>query len=63
MKFCNCSPRPLGIMDSRVVVENDTPYQILYFGCTNKGCSEYRKKVWLKKINLFDNSDTTESDI
>ena len=49
MKFCNCSPRPLGIMDSRVIVENDTPYQVLYFGCTNKGCSEY--------------SDTVESDI
>ena len=53
MKFCNCSPRPLGIMDSRVVVENDIPYQVLYFGCTNKGCSEYKKKVWLKKINLL----------
>ena len=63
MKLCNCSSRPLGIMDSRVVVENDIPYQVLYFGCTNKGCSEYKKKVWLKKINLFDNTDTTESDI
>ncbi|MBQ7283314.1 MAG: hypothetical protein IJW74_00445 [Oscillospiraceae bacterium] len=63
MKLCNCSSRPLGILDSRVVVENDVPYQVLYFGCTNKGCSEYKKKVWLKKINLFDNSDTTESDM
>lgn len=63
MKLCNCSSRPLGIMDSRVVVENDIPYQVLYFGCTNKGCSEYKKKVWLKKINLFDNNDTAESDI
>lgn len=63
MKLCNCSSRPLGILDSRVVVENDVPYQVLYFGCTNKGCSEYKKKVWLKKINLFDNADTTESDM
>lgn len=63
MKLCNCSSRPLGILDSRVVVEQDIPYQMLYFGCTNKDCSEYKKKVWLKKINLFDNSDTTESDM
>ena len=63
MKMCNCSPRPLGIMDSRVIVENDIPYQVLYFGCTNKNYREYKKKVWMKKINLFDNTDTAESDI
>ena len=63
MKLCSCSERPLGIVDSRVIIKDEKPYQVLYFGCTNKGCSEYKKKVWLKKINLFDNSDTIESDI
>lgn len=63
MKLCDCSPRPLGIMNSKVVVENDIPYQVLYFGCTNKNCSEYKKVVWWKKINLFDNTDTTQGDM
>ncbi len=63
MKMCDCSIRPLGILDSEFVVENDTPYQILYFGCTNNGCRNYKRKVWKKKINLFDNSDVTESDM
>lgn len=63
MKLCDCSPRPLGIMNSKVVVENDIPYQVLYFGCTNKNCREYKKVVWWKKINLFDNTDTTQGDM
>ena len=63
MKLCSCSERPLGIVDSRVVMRENKPYQVLYFGCTNKNCREYKKKVWMKKINLFDNTDTAESDI
>ena len=36
------------------------PYQVLLFGCTNKKCSEYKKAVVRKEINLLDNSDTKE---
>lgn len=60
MQKCKCSERPLGILDSKVIVENATPYQVLIFGCTNKQCSEYKKTVVEKRINLFDNSDTKE---
>ena len=63
MKLCRCSERPLGILDSKVIVEKDTPYQILYFGCTNKKCSEYKKAVVEKRFNLFDNSDTKEIEL
>lgn len=60
MKLCSCSPRPLGILDSKVVIIDEKPYQILVFGCTNKKCSEYKKPVVEKYINLLDNTDTFE---
>lgn len=64
MKKCSCSERPLGIIDSKVIVTEDKiPYQILMFGCTNKRCSEYKKIVVEKHINLFDNSETKEIDL
>ena len=63
MKKCKCSERPLGILDSKVIVENDIPYQVLMFGCTNKQCSEYKKIVVEKHINLFNNSDTKEFEL
>lgn len=57
---CKCSERPLGIIDSKVEMIGDKPYQVLLFGCTNKKCSEYKKAVMRKEINLLDNSDTKE---
>jgi len=63
MKKCSCSERPLGILDSKVIVEDGVPYQVLYFGCTNKQCSSYKKVVVEKHINLFDNSITKEIEL
>ena len=57
---CKCSERPLGIIDSKVEMIGDKPCQVLLFGCTNKKCSEYKKAVLRKEINLLDNSDTKE---
>lgn len=54
---CNCSDRPLGIIDSRVVLENGKAYQVLSFGCTNKKCTKYKIKVFEKFINLTDSTD------
>lgn len=63
MKKCSCSERPLGILDSKVIVENGVPYQVLSFGCTNKKCSLYKKAVVEKHINLFDNKETKEIEL
>lgn len=63
MYRCRCSERPLNIIDSRVVVEDNIPYQVLVFACSNKDCSEYKKPVCEKYINLFDNSKTKEIDL
>lgn len=63
MYRCRCSERPLSIIDSRVVVEDSIPYQVLVFACSNNGCSEYKKPVYEKYINLFDNSKTKEIDL
>ncbi|MBQ9845801.1 MAG: hypothetical protein IJO54_06940 [Oscillospiraceae bacterium] len=60
MDKCKCSERPLGILHSKVIVEEGIPYQVLIFGCTNKRCSEYKKGAVEKRINLFDNSKTEE---
>lgn len=57
---CKCSERPLSIIDSKIVMAEDKPWQILIFGCTNKKCSEYKKAVYEKHINLLDNSETKE---
>ena len=50
MKMCNCSTRPLGILDSRVIVENDIPYQVLYLAVQTKAAVSIRKKCGLKKL-------------
>ena len=63
LKLCNCSDRPLGILESRIYVENNVPYQVLSFGCTNKNCSQYHKIRWRKYINLLDNSKTLEEEV
>ena len=63
MKSCNCSERPLGILNSAVVMEDGKPYQVLSFGCTNKNCAEYKKVKWQKMINLLDNSDVKEKEV
>lgn len=63
MKLCSCSERPLGIIDSRVVMKENTPYQVLYFGCTNKKCAKYKEIVVEKYINLLDNSDIYEIEV
>lgn len=60
---CKCSERPLGIIDSRAEIIDGVPYQVLLFGCTNKKCSEYKKAVLRKEINLLDNSDTKEIEL
>ena len=60
MQKCRCSERPLGIIDSKVEIIDGTPCQVLLFGCTNKLCSEYKKAVVRKEINLLDNNDTKE---
>ena len=60
MKSCGCSERPLGILTSRVVMVENIPYQVLVFGCTNKACSEYKKPVVEKYINLLNNTETFE---
>ena len=57
---CKCSERPLGILDSKVVMAEDEPWQVLIFGCTNKRCSEYKKAVFEKHINLLDNAKVKE---
>ena len=57
---CKCSERPLGILEAKVEMIDDKPYQVLIFACSNKSCSEYKKAVVRKEINLFDNSDTKE---
>ena len=57
---CKCSERPLTIMESKVEMIGDKPYQVLIFGCSNPKCSEYKKAVMRKEINLLDNSDTKE---
>ncbi|MBE6887149.1 MAG: hypothetical protein E7484_01865 [Ruminococcaceae bacterium] len=58
MKLCSCSERPLGIVDSRVVMKENKPYQLLRFGCTNKKCAKYHNIVAEKYVNLLDNTDT-----
>ena len=58
MELCSCSPRPLGIINSRVEMQSQIPYQILDFACTNKKCNEYKEIVYSQAINLLDNSDT-----
>lgn len=63
MKLCSCSTRPMGILESKVVMENGKPYQVLGFGCTNKKCEEYKKIKWQKYINLLDNSEVIEKEI
>ncbi|MBQ7816216.1 MAG: hypothetical protein IJ339_02510 [Oscillospiraceae bacterium] len=63
MKICKCSERPLGILDSKVVMAEDKPWQVLMFGCTNKQCSEYKKVVFEKHINLLDNTETKDIDL
>lgn len=63
MKLCSCSARPLGILESHVIMEEGKPYQVLAFGCTNKHCSEYKKIKWLKYINLLDNTDVREKEV
>lgn len=63
MNLCNCSERPLGIVDSRVVMRENVPYQVLFFACTNKKCAKYGKTVVEKYINLFDNTDTFEIEV
>lgn len=61
---CRCSERPLGIIASRVAVDEEKePWQILIFACTNKECSEYKKPVVEKHINLFDNGITKIIDL
>ena len=57
---CKCSERPLGIVDSKVVMAEGEPWQVLVFGCTNKKCAEYMKPVFEKHINLLDNSKVNE---
>ena len=57
---CKCSERPLGIIDSKVVMAEGEPWQVLIFGCTNKQCNEYMKPVFEKHINLLDNSKEKE---
>lgn len=57
---CKCSERPLGILEAKVEKIDDKPYQVLIFACSNKSCSEYKKAVVRKEINLLDNSDTKE---
>lgn len=57
---CRCSERPLSIIDSKVIMEDGKPYQVLVFGCTNKNCSEYKKAVYEKHINLLDNSEVKQ---
>ena len=63
MKLCNCSHRPLGILESRVVMEDGVPYQVLGFGCTNKHCVEYKKVKWHRYINLLDNSRVFDKEV
>ncbi len=63
MKLCSCSERPLGIVESKVVMRENVPYQVLYFGCTNKRCAKYNQIVVEKYINLLDNADVFEIEI
>ncbi|MEG2929124.1 MAG: hypothetical protein RR846_06185 [Oscillospiraceae bacterium] len=56
-KKCSCSDRPLGIISSGVVMEQNKPYQVLEFACTNKLCGQYKKVVERQHINLLDNMD------
>ncbi len=63
MKLCSCSERPLGIVDSRVIIKDEKPYQVLYFGCTNKKCAKYHNITVEKYINLMDNTDVFEIEI
>lgn len=58
MKLCSCSERPLGIVNSRIVMKEDKPYQVLMFACTNQKCAKYHNIVAEKYINLLDNTDT-----
>ena len=53
----------MGILESKVVMENGKPYQVLSFGCTNKKCEEYKKVKWQKYINLLDNAEVIEKEI
>lgn len=59
MEKCRCSERPLGIIDSYVELQGGQEKQVLVFGCTNKKCSEYKKGVVKKVINLKDNTAQT----
>lgn len=60
MQKCKCSERPLGIISSKVIMAEGTPWQVLVFGCTNKKCTEYKKPVFEKHINLLYNGDVKE---
>jgi len=63
MKKCNCSDRPLRILDSRYVTENGVMYQELKFGCSNKGCEKYNVPVVRQRISLEDRTTTIEEEI
>lgn len=55
---CKCSERPLAIIESKVEIQENIPYQILIFACTNKQCSEYKKPVYKQFINLMNTAET-----
>ncbi len=59
MNKCKCSERPLAVISTDVVMEENVPYQVLLYACTNKKCSEYKKPKYRQKINLLDTSKTT----
>lgn len=60
MQKCKCSERPFEILSSKVIMAEGKPWQVLVFGCANKKCTEYKKPVFEKHINLLDNGDVKE---
>ena len=59
MYKCECSERPMRIVESKTVMADGVPYRELTYACTNKNCSRYMAPAYRERINLLDRMTTT----